>query len=421
MKNFDEYLPNLIACGMITAGDIRSLSMEELMNKMISEYHKYKITKTSDNKWTTYVEDNSRIHGRRLIKKTKEIDLYNFLIEFYNIGNISKGTETFDSVFKEWIEYKKTFINVTNTKHSISPSTIRRYERDYCSYIAGSTLSCARLSDITSPKLEVMLSDIIKTKNLSEKCTKNILSGIRQSFKFARRNNYISRDVMEFVDTDLLLSGCRFTPIKNEGRVLTIKEMSKLYKQVRIMEKEHPYYMPNYAIELSMYTAMRVGEIAALHWSDVGVELHIDFSEHRLDYSDKKSELIISEPKNGKHRALQITDEMRDLFDRVKRLNMASSDDFIFVREDGSRFTGHDIGCAVSRRAREAGIGNTSIHEIRRTVSSLLNTKLPQRVVADMLGHSEHINERHYNYSTAESREKIEALKNVIQSYSSLL
>lgn len=422
MKNFDEYLPNLITCGMITAGDIRSLSMEELMNKLIGEYHKYKITKTSDNKWTTYVEDRSREHGRRLIKKTKEIDLYNFLIEFYNIGNISKGIETFDSVFKEWIEYKKTFINVTNTKHSISPSTIRRYERDYENYIAGSDLPKARLNDITSPKLEIMLSNIIKENNLTEKCTKNILSGIRQSFKFARRNNYISRDAMEYVDTDLLLSGCRFTKVNDEGRVLTLKEMSKLYRQVRIMEEEHPYYMPNYCIELAMYTGMRVGEIAALHWSDVRDTLHIDYSEHRLDYSDKKSELIISEPKNGKHRVLQITDEMRDLFDRVKKLKVVSSDeDFIFVRSDGSRFTGHDIGCAVARRAKEAGIGNTSIHEIRRTVSSLLNTKLPQRVVADMLGHSEHINERHYNYSTAESREKIEALKNVIQSYSSLL
>ena len=421
MKNFDEYLPDLISCGMITLSDVRSLSMEELMNKMISEYHKYKITKTSDNKWTTYVEDRNREHGRRLIKKTKEIDLYNFLIDFYNIGNLSKGIETFDSVFKEWIEYKKTFINVTNTKHSISPSTIRRYERDYENYIARSDLSCARLNDITSPKLEIMLSDIIKTKNLTEKCTKNILSGIRQSFKFARRNNYIAKDAMEYVDVDLLLSSCRFTSPKDEGRVLTRGEMSRLYRQVRIMEEEHPYYMPNYCIELAMYTGMRVGEIAALHWGDVGDVLHIDFSEHRLDYSDKKSELIISEPKNGKHRVLQITDEIRDLFDRVRAVGASSDEDFIFVRADGSRFTGHDIGCAVSRRAKEAGIENTSIHEIRRTVSSLLNTRLPQRVVADMLGHSEHINERHYNYSIAEDREKKEALKNVIQSYSRCL
>ena len=176
--------------------------------------------------------------------------------------------------------------------------------------------------------------------------------------------------------------------------------------------------MPNYCVELAMYTGMRVGEIAALHWSDVRDRLYIDYSEHRLDYKDRPSEIIISEPKNKKHRAIPITDEMRDLFDRVRALNAKSDEDFIFVRPDGSRYTGHDIGCAVSRRAKEAGINGTSIHEIRRTVSSLLNTRLSQKDVADMLGHSEHVNERFYNYSTAETGEKIDALRDVIQSYS---
>ena len=149
------------------------------MNKLIGKYHKYKITKTSDNKWTTYVEDKSRVHGRRLIKKSKESDIYTFLIDFYNISGLSKGSEPFDTIYKEWIEYKKNFVNVRNTKHSISPSTIRRYERDYENYISGSRLSRTELSEITPPKLEVMLSEIIRDNDLSEKCTKNILSCIR--------------------------------------------------------------------------------------------------------------------------------------------------------------------------------------------------------------------------------------------------
>ena len=225
---------------------------------------------------------------------------------------------------------------------------------------------------------------------------------------------------MEFVDTDLLLSGCKISIINKEGRILTKNELHRLYETVMEKEKENPYYMPNYCIELALYTGMRVGEIAALHWSDIRDAIHIDYSEHRLDFKDKKSELIISEPKNCKHRAVALTRETRDLFDRVKDLNQKSIDDFIFVRPDGRRYTGHDISCAASRRAIDAGIGNTSIHEIRRTVSSLLNTKLPQKVVADMLGHSEYVNERHYNFSTAEDEEKIAALTDIIQSYSNV-
>lgn len=420
MKNIDDILIILTTCGIISVNDIRSLSKEELMNKILERYHKYKITKTSDGKWTTYVEDKTRMHGRRLIKKKKESDLYSFLIDFYNIGGLSKGSATFDSIYNEWIEYKKNFINVTNTKHSISPSTIRRYERDYDNYICKSKLSSATICDITSPKLEIMLSDIIKDCELTEKCAKNVLSCIRQAFTFARRNDYISSNPMEFVDVDLLLSSCKMSIVSGTERILTKSELHMLYVTVIEKEKEYPYYMPNYAIELSMYTGMRVGEIAALHWSDIRDAIYIDYSEHRLDFKDKKSELIISEPKNCKHRTIGLTDSTRDLFDRIRSLKQESAEGFIFVRSDGKRYTAHDISCAANRRAMDAGIGSTSIHEIRRTVSSLLNTKLPQRVVADMLGHSEYVNERHYNFSTAENEEKIAALTDIIQSYSNI-
>lgn len=387
------------------------------MNKLIGQYHKYKITKTTDNKWTTYVEDKTRPHGRRLIKKTKESDLYAFLLSYYDIAGLSKGGITFEDLFNEWTSYKKNFVNVRNTLHGISPSTIRRYERDYDKYIANAKLARAKLSDITSPSLEVMLSSIIRSNDLTEKCAKNVLSCVRQAFSYARRSGYITKDPFEYVDIKMLLSNCRMATIKQD-RILTKSEMERLYKVVRKKEKLYPYYMPNYAIELSMYTGMRVGEISALHWSDVKGVIHIDYSEHRLDYKDGPSKLIISEPKNRKHRVFPISREIEDLFDRVRALGATSDEDFIFVRPDGRRYTGHDIGCAVSRRAKEAGIDNTSIHEIRRTVSSLLNTRLPRRDVADMLGHSENVNERFYDYSTAREDEKIDALKDVIQSYS---
>lgn len=66
---------------------------------------------------------------------------------------------------------------------------------------------------------------------------------------------------------------------------------------------------------------MRVGELAALHWSDVDDDfIHINYSEHRLDYSCKKSELEIGEPKNGKHRVIQMTDAIEGVFQKVKAL-----------------------------------------------------------------------------------------------------
>ena len=110
---------------------------------------------------------------------------------------------------------------------------------------------------------------------------------------------------------------------------------------------------------------------------------------------------------------LIIYTSIRSVLDKVKAFGYESNEDFVFVRKDGSRYTGHTIGCATERRAAEAGIKKTSIHGIRRTVSSLLNTVLPQKAVADMLGHSERVNELCYNYSMAENAEKKRALEEV--------
>ncbi|MBQ8234866.1 MAG: tyrosine-type recombinase/integrase, partial [Bacilli bacterium] len=173
-------------------------------------------------------------------------------------------------------------------------------------------------------------------------------------------------------------------------------------------------YMPDYAIELAMLTGMRVGELAALSWDMLDENfIHIRRSEHRLDYRDKKSELIIGEPKNGKYRSIPITSEIRNLLNKIKTLNLQSEENFIFVREDGSRYTSHDISCAVNRRGKEVGIEKVSVHRVRRTVSSQLNYILPRKDVATLLGHSEKVNEEHYDYSLAEIKAKKQALSQV--------
>ena len=64
----------------------------------------------------------------------------------------------------------------------------------------------------------------------------------------------------------------------------------------------------------------------------------------------------------------------------------------------------------MARRANEAGIEKTSIHEIRRTVSSYLRQELPIKAVASMLGHLETTNELCYNYDMSETAEKTRAL-----------
>jgi integrase len=336
-------------------------------------------------------------------------------LEFYAISEETSHVVYFSELFQENIEYKKKFLNVSNRRKGISPTTIRRYERDYNNYIAGSDLDNSEIAKITTISLELMLVKIIESHDLSEKCASNMLSYVCQAFKFAVRNRYLENDPSEFIDRRLILSRCRIRPAKDDSeRVLTFKELTALRQAVLRHEAEYPDYIADYAIELAMLTGMRVGELAALHWNDIDDDwIHVDYSEHRLDYSDKPSEIVVGEPKNYKHRKIPMTDDIQALFNKVKRLGFNSFEGYVFCRKDGERCTAHSISSAVTRRADEAGIKKTSIHEIRRTVSSYLRQELPIKAVASMPGHLETTNEICYNYDMSEKAEKTRALRDL--------
>ena len=82
----------------------------------------------------------------------------------------------------------------------------------------------------------------------------------------------------------------------------------------------------------------------------------------------------------------------------------------MFANNSG-RITENAVSSAVRRRSEKAAIKRTSIHEIRRTVSSYLNTVLPREAVANMLGHLPTTNERFYDYDISSLELKTEALE----------
>ena len=398
--DFSLYLKN----GIITLDDVVGSDEETIMKTILDKIHNYKITRTTDGRYCTYVPDATKPNGRRQIRKPTKSELYTFLLNFYNV---SSKTLTFQELYTEWIDYKRQFTTATNRRKSISPSTIRRYERDY-EHLR--TLDNKPIDQITTAFLEKALIEIIKRDDLKENNASNILGYIRQAFEYARRERYITEDPAELIDRRLILSMCSYQkPKTDEERAFTLNEMQALREAVKEHEKAHPGYMPDYAIELAMLTGMRVGEIAALSWESIDDNyIHIDYSEKRLDFEDRPCEIIISEPKNGKHRDIPLTSDIVELLDRIKAI---SGDSGFAFRVNGKRCQAHSISCAAARRGEEAELSNCSIHRIRRTVSSMLRTVLPVQAVANMLGHLERTNDEHYNYDTTEFNEKKTALE----------
>ncbi len=401
-KNIEHWVKS----GILGLDEIVPSGSEVLMSKILDNVHMHKITQTSDGRWATYVPDPTKHSGLKQVRKGTKSELYAFLIEFYGLLPEQAAEKTIGNVFLEWIEYKREFTKATYKP--LSPSTIRRYELDYQKYLENTELSKAPigLDDMT---LEQHLIQIVSSLKMTPRAFGNLFGYLNQMFKFAVRKRYIVTDPMTFVDKNRIMSFCCAAPPKKDSeRIISLDDLHKFLLSVNEHLEKYPDYMPDYAILLGALTGMRIGEIVALKWECVDDDfIHVDYSEHRHDYGDH-SEIVVGEPKSRKHRLVPVTKDISDLLDTVRS---HSVDDTWVFADKGGRITENAVSDACRRRSSEAGIQRTSIHEIRRTVSSYLNTMLPREAVANMLGHLPTTNERFYDYDISSRTVKVEALE----------
>ena len=135
LMDYNFIFQNFINNGIITIDDVmNSENKEGLMTTIIDTIHRYTITHTNDGRYTTYVTDMTKPNGRRQVRRKSKTELYNYLLEFYGVSGNLKDI-TFAELYDEWISYKRRYVDVPNRKRSISPSTIRRYERDFEKYM----------------------------------------------------------------------------------------------------------------------------------------------------------------------------------------------------------------------------------------------------------------------------------------------
>ena len=414
MRNY--ILQNFLDRNIITLGDVMGLKEEALMENILTKIHKYKITKGKgkDQRFVTSIPDPTKPRGTKQVRANSLSEMYAILIEFYGVQE--NKVLTIEQLFYEWIEFKKLFVGKKNK--SLSSDTIDRYKKDFNKHVLCTSFKNEPITSITPTKLIQFFTTMIEKDcdediskfGMYESCFKNLYGYFNGMFELALDNDYISKNPCKKSIKELLIAQC--TPNKtkvDEDRILTAENVIALKKAVYTHLSSYPYYMPDYAVLLALLTGMRVGELAALRWSDIANGyINIDFAERRIVLDDGSKTLIIGEPKNKKHRKFPLSAEIEKLLNTIRSLNINSK--FIFARETGERYTAHDIACATQRRGNEAGINNVTIHRIRRTVSSTLNTIMEQQTVANLLGHLESTNQRFYNYDTTDYNDKIVAL-----------
>lgn len=385
--------------------DLSAIEQQIEMNKIkkfVGEKHKGKIWKGKDGRWRTHVY----IEGRRVLKvKTSEVDLYDWLYQFYTSDGSSGIKLTFGEMFDRFKEYKSNLV---------AENTICKYEYDYARFFAETEFSKMDVTVITEEDISLFLVKRIKELKLKKKAYEALFGYIKATMKYCKNHRIISENPADFIERKDFYKYCENTYVNPKDRIVSDKEMSMIKNKIHHDREERPNYIVAYAVELASYTGMRVGELAALTWDVIDFENHTITIDKAEIYKLKSKEYVIGKTKNYSIRIIPMTDKIEKLLLEIKKVEMKYGYfcEYVFANEDGRIHKTAITRCA-GNKSLQAGIEKPkSIHSFRRTINSRLKMNgVSTTTAAALLGHTEKVNEGFYTYDVSDMRYKREMLE----------
>lgn len=147
-----------------------------------------------------------------------------------------------------------------------------------------------------------------------------------------------------------------------------------------------------------LYTGLRRGELLALRWRNLDLEAE-KIIVVETAYKLGSGEYVIKEPKTAhSRRSVSMSQSLVELFKRYRvdqellRIQLGVSlvtDDFVFIRPDGSPINPNAVTLAFHRITKRAGLRSIRVHDLRHTHATLmLKAGVHPKVVSERLGHA---------------------------------
>lgn len=394
-----ELLQYLIDSGSI---DLHIVLQQLELDKRqkILEKHKYSIYQCQDGYWYTKVlkEDGKR----KTVKKKTKAEIEDYLIELYE----SNDEDTFKYRYKKWVERQSL--------SGRSSNTVRKYETDYDRFFKGYPIEKMNINYITEEDLLVHINTLLDTKDIPYKTLISVWGYVRGVYKKSIIDKVIPRDAdpTEYVDIQMLKKKCVEKDKTAQQRTLSLEERKQLLDNLH-KDCQNVNWVSNMAVELALYTGMRVGELAGLKWTDIDFDNRIITIRHQEIFDVKTKTYSIQDTKNHKIRWFPITDDIEDVLKRIKKYELEQGwiNDFVFADKDGKMHKVRISDCAKNKTRFASS--TKSIHALRRTLNSNLKCNGVSTTIASaLLGHTERVNDTNYTYDVLSATEKINYISN---------
>lgn len=366
--------------------------IEMTKREKILKQHKYRVWRTSKGKWKTYLPTDDG--GRVLRERSTQADLEDIIIQFY------KGSDKpliFDDVYHGWRKIQDQLV---------SDNTIAKYNSDYIRFFKSTDFSIQPISELNEEDVKVFLCKTIQQQELCKRTTKSLFGYINNVFNSAVINHYIIENPMGHLIPKSFYKYTTESIKPMDKRIVSDIDMKLLYDKFYDDYRKHSSYIPTYAVELASLTGMRVGELSALKWDCITDSFIIINKSEK--YNKLTKEFFIDKTKNGKERIFPLTDDIKNLLDRVKKAEIKNGYvcDWVFANEEG-RIHAPVISSCCKNKCRQVGITEKGIHAYRRTVNSKMRCEgVSATVAASLLGHTEEVNENYYTFDVSTLEQK---------------
>lgn len=285
----------------------------------------------------------------------------------------------------------------------VKPSTYESY-RDHCEKHIIPTLGNTRLCDITPKQLQLFFNAQARNGNrrtggpLSPKSLRNMRVVLDVALKQA-----LSEDLMVSNPVPLTV----IKSVKTRRVEVMTDDMQERIEQF-LFENGHPYHA---AIQMSLYTGIRRGEVCALRWRDYDEKtgrMTIRETVRRLtDYDaqpgDPKTKLVFNAVKtDSSHRSLVMPEIVQKLIRKQKETfasehHIPREEDFIFFSSSGGIIDPDNLQHYFAKILKQLGLEHVKFHAIRHTFATrAIENGIDVSTVSGILGHADVTTTTHF-------------------------
>lgn len=377
---------------------------DKMIKKEILMQHKYPITYgKGDERWHTYVPDDSKPKKRKSVAKRNRIDLENYLVEFYTMKNkCAENKNSFKELF-QIVQEKKLLLIKSEEKMISAQNTQVKNKSDYKRYFSNTAFELKKIDTITKKDIEDVCFLNLQRYDMKKKAFASIRGLLKSVFDYAYSEYMIDDNVFSRVNfkqfENMLVST---VPIQK--RIHSESEVNAFIVELHRRQQNRPMYSSLWALELQILIGLRRGEVPALTWDKISSD-GILICQEQLTTTDNQF-VIVNHTKTYKDRLFPLTDDLKDFLGRLKKMHQQYYPDSSYLfpnRENSAPITNRAVYLVYRNICQKLGISKESNiikgpHSFRRNViNSLVKSSGGNIYLASaLLGHSPQVAEKNY-------------------------